>query len=524
MLLLTLVLIGYSSSVCVSVLQEQETVGNRVLVLAFSGLRWDIMNISNMSSFKKIIKYGFLGKRKIDPFQTESLPSFMSMVTGEYPNIHGMVSNKMKDLKTGENFDVKNTNQNWWSKVNPVWITNQQSGNISALCYWPGHDVIFHGIKVNYTCSDKKNLKTVFDDPFREMTLYGDILGTSAFEKRVNQVKKWLALDKLIRPSFIGVYFEEPLRSIMKYGFKDNKTKAVLLEINNIVNNLLSLLESDAKDVNLIVTGESGVTEITNQIFLDDLAKELRSSYKVIDEGPIMTILPDSNTIGKELLKKLSGNSHLAAFDGYKLPKNFHFYHPNRTMPVILTANEHLRIYPERIIDKKKALMGYDGKFPSTHSLVLGYGPNFMQGSQVNALGNIDIYHVICEVLHISPKAKKLNKSLLDEILVKREQWYVKIVKKVTESTLNLILAFIIALTSLFAVAYLICATLNKLGGCCKCSSKVTKLKVAPTRLLRRQKHNEKGGRHLLSDDEVSSDLSETDEDLREAVKIIKQR
>lgn len=509
---------------CVPV-HEHRTGDCPVVIFAFSGLRWDVGDIQSMPAIEQLKSKGVWGKRKIDVFQSESLPAFVSMVTGQYPDKHGMLSNKMRDQETGEKFNVRNTSSKWWNGFEPIWITNQKKHNgtgRSALCYWPGHDVMFDGQKAKYVCH---NTTANYADPFKEFTLEHQITkAVMPFGERVSQVEKWLKMNVTDRPSFIGVYFEEPLNTMLNHGVHSNETKRMLKKIDSIVSDTLNRLKNDElyEDLTFIVTGESGVTEIDlgahREFFLDDkLNKEQQSQLEVIDDGPIMTLYTHDK---ESLLSLWEDEKGMKVYTNETIPKSFHFSHKNRTAPLIIVAEEHWRVYKSRVVDDMKCLMGYDGKFPSSHALFVAKGPVLKKNLALNALGNVDVYGILCKALNITPPVPHSgNEAIISKVIVERQQWLervvTKIVKTISAKPRNLIIAIIVAAMLVFVAVFLVITAIYKVIGCCVCPSTPMLVKVSSRKLLRKRKDNkEKGGKHhLLADDEMSdSELSSNDE------------
>ncbi|XP_004207862.2 bis(5'-adenosyl)-triphosphatase enpp4 isoform X1 [Hydra vulgaris] len=518
----------------------KEKLNTTVVIFAFSGLRWDLMKEFDMSGLQELANKGILVSRKTDAFQTESLPSFITMSTGNYPESHGIVSNIMMDLSTKEIFDGTSKKSSWWKDVHPVWIENQLQGKFSALCYWPTHKINFNGSeKVTYSCNNSK-----YKDPFEELLTGKDNLGfVMPFAERVEQVKKWLNL-KVRRPTFIGIYFEEPYFTVSKYGFKSNKTRTIMSEINNLVKNFsLYLSDHNDKDINIIVTGEAGFTELhrSKEIFLDDY---LDIPFKIIDNGPITSVFAEDQSTLLILTEKLKrASKHMKLYNGSQLPDTLHFSYLKRTMPIVLVAEEHWRIYPKRIVDNKKVMMGFHGKYQSTHTLFISQGPSFVENLSLESIGNTDIYALVCRVLGIEPRINKSNMTIVNQMLrhvikyeetkkthqknkesianikinnqsnktlnnsqpnshVGKDSWIKYISKKVT-TPFQITITIIFSLLILFGVIYIVICTTFKTMSCFTKKNALVRANLSMRIDLKKTKNVSKDIQRLLqSDDE----------------------
>jgi len=500
---------------------KEAPIRHKVVFFTFSGLRWDAEDLQSMPAIRKMKSNGVAVKQKIDAFQSESLPSFMTMSTGKYPNEHGILANKMSNEK-GEKFDVTTTAAQWWKDVEPIWTHNQRQNGSSALCYWPGHHLELFGHKPKHVCS----VDTKKGDPFQLFTLNNEISSpVMSFKARLGKVKEWLQMNETDAPTFIGSYFEEPYNTMMKKGIYSNETRQILKKIDSIIQSMLDWLSHHKLDdkVNFIVAGESGVTELQTrkEIFLNDLidAEELKTKYEIINNGPIMTIRPDDGSVGKRLLKMWKSNKelkiHMDVYSKEEIPDNFHFKLKSRNEPITLVAQEYWRIYKDRVVDSKKSMMGFDSKYKSSHALFIAQGPSFKEDEVVPAIGNVDVYGALCQSLGIPAGRHSGNQTTIQKLMRAPEKWYEevvkKIVKKIYESPKNFVLAVVIAVVLFFGIVFLVITAVYKACGCCT-NAQPLRVKVPnPRKLLNKQK--KEGDEHLLSEKELSdSDLSSSDE------------
>lgn len=503
----------------------------RTLVFAFSGLRWDVEQITRLPSVDRMRSSGVHVKHKINAFQSESLPSFMTMSTGKYPNEHEIIGNNMRNEKGGK-FDLSSTSPDWYKNVDPIWLRNQKENGTSALCYWPGHDI--KGMEPDHTCDE-----VGLSDPFKELMENSEISKkVMSFQDRLDKVKNWLSpTDSVnsstqttiphVKPTFIGAYFEEPYKSMLQYGIQSNETKQALKKIDSIIRQMLDFLKAKelTNKVNFVVTGESGVTEIKRhrEIFLSDsIDKKIQNKYDII-KGAIMPVYPKTKTVEGELFKVWSSsdavkNKQMRIYRKKDIPMNFHYKHETRSAPIVLVAQENWQIYPNRVDNSDKCLMGYDGKYESAHALFIAQGPSFKEDEVVPAIGNVDVFAILCRSLGITVGHHSGNNTIVEQLMRTPEKWYEKvvkkIVKKITATPSNFVAAIVIGVLLVFGLVFLTITAVYKACGCCRQPMRV---KVpSPRKLMKKQRKKmmtKKDGAHLLSDKELSdSDFSDSDD------------
>uniref|UniRef100_A0A8C9UJG0 SMB domain-containing protein n=1 Tax=Spermophilus dauricus TaxID=99837 RepID=A0A8C9UJG0_SPEDA len=110
-------------------------------------------------------------------YPTKTFPNHYSIVTGLYPESHGVIDNKMYDPKMNASFSLKSKekfNPEWY-KGEPIWITAKYQGLKSGTLFWPGSDVTIKGI---------------YPD------IYKVYNGSIPFEERILAVLQWLQLPR----------------------------------------------------------------------------------------------------------------------------------------------------------------------------------------------------------------------------------------------------------------------------------------------------------------------------------------
>ena len=114
-----------------------------VLLISLDGLRWDYMELADAPNLQRLIKGGVKAESLIPVFPSKTFPNHYTIVTGLYPENHGIVSNSMFDPVFREFFRITDanatTNGKWW-EGEPIWVTASKQGQTTATMFWPGSD------------------------------------------------------------------------------------------------------------------------------------------------------------------------------------------------------------------------------------------------------------------------------------------------------------------------------------------------------------------------------------------------
>ena len=129
----------------------------RVILISIDGFRYDYKDYKDyrMENLQKLIKDGVTVDYVKNVFPTNTYPNHQSIVTGLYPEEHGIIDNRMFDPNNGTIFEPGVTEGRWWNQAEPLWVTNQRQGYFSGTGYWPGSDVAFNRSLAKFSFNGK---------------------------------------------------------------------------------------------------------------------------------------------------------------------------------------------------------------------------------------------------------------------------------------------------------------------------------------------------------------------------------
>uniref|UniRef100_A0A8C7MQ37 SMB domain-containing protein n=1 Tax=Oncorhynchus kisutch TaxID=8019 RepID=A0A8C7MQ37_ONCKI len=177
-------------------------------------------------------------------YPTKTFPNHYTIVTGLYPESHGIVDNKMYDvtrnasfsLKVAEKFNAK------WYQGEPVWLTAMYNKLKSATFFWPGADVAINGRFPDFYKKYDRNIP---------------------FEERISTIFQWLNLPQGERPDFYTLYLEEPDSAGHRYGPMSSQVIEALLNVDRLLGFLMDGLKQKNLHhcVNLVLLSDHGMEE-----------------------------------------------------------------------------------------------------------------------------------------------------------------------------------------------------------------------------------------------------------------------
>uniref|UniRef100_A0A3P9MDR6 Ectonucleotide pyrophosphatase/phosphodiesterase family member 1 n=1 Tax=Oryzias latipes TaxID=8090 RepID=A0A3P9MDR6_ORYLA len=344
-------------------------------------------------------------------YPTKTFPNHYTIVTGLYPESHGIVDNRMYDVTRNAFFSLKSPEKNnpKWYQGEPIWITAMHQKLKAATYFWPGSDVAING-----------TLPNIFEEYDSGIT----------FKTRVSTLLNWLSLPEEKRPDFYTLYLDEPDSSGHRYGPRSLEVIDALKNVDDMVGELMDgLTERNLHHcVNIIIISDHGMEEASCEkaAFVSNYLPHT-SDFEVI-QGPAARIRPkrlpeDFFSFDYEgLVRNLSCSAHDLTMRPYlkeHLPKRMHFANNIRI------ERGHLYMKPgwQAALNQNEVkrcsggFHGSDNIFTNMQGIFIGYGPGFLQNTIVPPFENIEVYNLMCDLLNIRPAPNNGTHGSLNHLL-----------------------------------------------------------------------------------------------------------
>jgi len=380
-----------------------------LLLISIDGFSADYLNQYKAPTLARLARGGTQSEGLISAFPTKTFPNHYTIVTGLYPEHHGIIANTMYDPVFDASFSLGNraavSDGRWWGGE-PIWVTAQQQGLHSATLFWPGSEAEIQGLRPTYW-----------------LPYDGDMPG----EARVAQVLNWLDLPPDARPSFLTLYFSRVDSNGHWYGPDSDSTAQAIAEVDRFLGMLVDGLEQRGLlgRMHILVVSDHGMAATSSErvILLDDYID--LNDVRVVDWNPVVMLRP---TPGREdsVYAALSQAPHLAVHRKTEMPEHLHFDSHRRIPPIIGIADEGWVIttrerYEENPSRFNGGTHGYDPRLPSMHGLFLGHGPAFPQGAVVEPFENVHLYNLMAMLLDLEPAPNDGDPSVARRLLQPQE-------------------------------------------------------------------------------------------------------
>ena len=363
-----------------SLLYSQSDKNAYVVLVSMDGFRWDYARQFNLPNLKQIAKEGVQAKSMRPSYPSKTFPNHYSIVTGLYPDHHGIINNAFYDTALNESFSLSTNakNDSRFYGGNPIWNVAEQQGVKTASFFWPGSD------------TDQKR-----------PTYYKNYDDNVPYGTRIDTVIKWLQLPKKERPHLITLYFDEPDHTGHDFGPLSPENKKMVIKMDSIMGQLSSKLNQLAigKQINLIIVSDHGMTDISNdkKVAVLDYIKPEWLGYKTVI-NPIMSLeakagFQDSIALA---LKKVP---HIKFWKSTDVPKRLHYGTNPRVHDFVIEAKKGYSLVSKRDQNIKGGTHGYDNKEKDMHAIFYAKGPAFKVDKKVGTFQNVSVYPLIAHIL-----------------------------------------------------------------------------------------------------------------------------
>jgi predicted AlkP superfamily pyrophosphatase or phosphodiesterase len=377
---------------CVLTGGAQERAGIVVLV-SFDGWRWDYLARAQAPNLQALASRGVRAEALVPVFPTKTFPNHYTIVTGLFPENHGIVSNVIADPDFPARFTMSSPtarDSRWWGGE-PIWVTAIRQQRRAAAMFWPGSEAVIGGVRPTHW--------RPFDD------------GVPNAE-RVRQVLEWLALPEATRPTFITLYFSD----VDHAGHRHGPDSPEVLEAARRVDDALGQLVSGIRRANLldrttfVVVSDHGMSQLAKDrvIFLDDYLN--LSTVDVVEWSPNLGLLPRSATVDQIYRALKDKHPALTVYKREDMPLPLHYRRSSRIPPIVGLADDGWTITSRarHLLGSAAGLSdggahGYDPRHKSMHGLFLAAGPGVRDGMVVPPFENVHIYNFLCELLGLTP-------------------------------------------------------------------------------------------------------------------------
>ena len=322
-------------------------------------------------------------------FPSLTFPNHYTLITGLYPEHHGIVSNIFYDpaRKATYTYTRPETNSDGsWYGGTPLWSLAEQQGMRSACLFWPGSEAEIAGKRPSYYLH--------FDNGVDDHT-------------RIDQVLAWLALPPDQRPHLITLYYAKVDHAGHTHGPDSTEVRDAVHQVDDLMGELEDRLRGTGLPVDLIVLSDHGMATLKRPpVSLSDLA-ELGDTRV---QGHLL--YPPTEAATAKLFAELKAHPdpRFSVYRRADVPAPLHFNENAREGDPVIIPNGPYAFYahassaPEST--QPHGEHGYDPHtMPEMKAIFFAAGPDFAHNKRLKSFENVDVYPLITQILGLHAPA-----------------------------------------------------------------------------------------------------------------------
>jgi hypothetical protein len=361
-----------------------------VIMISLDGFRYDYPRIYHSPNLDALGTRGASAPEGMIPaYPSITFPNHYTIVTGLYPEHHGIVANVFYDPARKQVYSYKDeqtvTDGTWYGGT-PLWVLAEQQGMRSACFFWPGSEADIQSTLPTYYMK--------YDAKFPN-------------RQRVEQVLRWLQLPAERRPHFITLYFSDVDSAGHAHGPDSPEVAGAVREVDDEIGRLVEGVAKLNLRVDVIVLADHGMAKVEGDWI--NLSEYFDS--RLLEKSAESFMYPRSEVAAEKVFAALDGKSDkFKVYRNGQVPAGLHFDGNLREGdPVVVATGPYLirvnappaaagdAMHPQ---GPPAGMHGYDpARMAEMKAIFFAAGPDIRRGEKVPPFENVNLYPLVARIL-----------------------------------------------------------------------------------------------------------------------------
>ncbi|CAL2044712.1 unnamed protein product [Caenorhabditis brenneri] len=354
-----------------------------LVILSLDGFAREYVDRNIVQTLNHIAECGVKADRVYPSFPSKTFPNHYSIVTGLWPESHGITDNSVFDPTISPVLEsMKSTKYDKFFQGEPIWsVYKRKTGKKANCLFWVGCAYNNSGYPPDVAPAYNQEL------PFRN---------------RIDTVIDWLKLPADERPGLITAYLHEP-DNAGHYQVDEEDVDEKLAEIDDNLDYLMSRLSEEKllECVNFAILSDHGMQLIDKTYYFQDY---LNLNGLITAKGVVGRVyINDKNITVNDVADKLRCKiDTVKANTRADNPTRKHYSRDSRVGEVLLEGRAGITFYKSKADDYElSGDHGYDYFNPKMHTIFFARGPSFKQNMTISPYQNVEYMNLWMNLLGI---------------------------------------------------------------------------------------------------------------------------
>ena len=365
-----------------------------VVVISLDGVRHDQPDRGPFPALGRIAADGLRAGR-LDPVTPAStFPGHVSLATGTYPDIHGILDNTFWDRTRGERFDY--SNDAGWIEAEPLWAAAERQGVPAATFFWVGSETDWRGVGARHR-------RAPFDSKIGEA-------------EKVAQIVAWLERPAAERPRLVMSWWHGTDHAGHRKGPDHPDVAAALAAQDRHLGDLLAALDARGawEHTTLLVVSDHGMTTAEHTIPLEATLRDAGVDARV----ELGSALAHVFVAGRQEIAVTLAADALAGLEGLRIERraavagSLRLAHPDRCGDLVAIAEPGYTFRSGGLLARvgdllggRRGLHGYGPDHPDMAGILFAMGRGVAPGARIERARMIDVAATVAALLGIDAPA-----------------------------------------------------------------------------------------------------------------------
>lgn len=336
-----------------------------------------------------------------------TFPNHFTIVTGLYPEHHGIVANTFYDPARKQTFSYKNDATNsdgTWYSGTPLWSLAEAQGMRAASFFWPGSEAEIAGHRPTFYLH--------FQDKFPDT-------------ERIDQIITWLRLPPAQRPHFLTLYYSNVDHAGHTFGPDSDQTRDAVHHLDDKIGLLQKRLRQLRLPVDLVIVADHGMIAYRGEYIDLDHSADL---FGVETDGDLLYPRTEQDAARVYAEFKQHPRSEYEVYRRVNVPADLEYNaNPREGDPVIVPSGPFpIRVQPnaKSANERRPTAVGEHGFDPHTmpemKAIFFAEGPDIRKGTRLPVFENVNVYDFIAELLGLTAAPNDGHPDVLAPALKRR--------------------------------------------------------------------------------------------------------
>ena len=371
---------------------ESKEASPYVVLLLLDGFRFDYAIHHEAKNILKMAHDGASAPSGMLPsYPSISIPNYYALVSGLYPDHHGLIDNQFYDparKTTWDATDLAKRNDASWYRGTPLWVAVENAGLRTGCIAWVGCEAKISGVLPSLIVPYVANDKRISD------------------EQKIDQLVSWLDLPSKTRPHLLLAWLSDTDHAGHQFGPDSRQLTSAVTAVDALVGRLRTGIAKTGLPVNLLVLSDHGMANIQGPwVDLDRYA----DLHDVVTDGPRM--YPANEETAARIYAKLKNvDTRFQVFRRNHLPAELDYGVDPRDGDPIVVANGPYLIrarHDDAGSDQHPEMRGTHGfdpaRVPQMYASFYAIGPDIAPGLTLKPFPNVDVFPTVLKLLQLPP-------------------------------------------------------------------------------------------------------------------------